>query len=318
MEEKNINPELEELKKNLNTAKGKLTTLEAKKKDLEKSTNDLVAKTIYQKKQDLERSYSEVLKEAEQRLKTIEKEKEEEKKKNLKKEIEHNTRGTKENNVFLNNEIKRILSENGIPGFVNSTLYMSIWSPSNTIEVIIGLVVAIIILLIPTAIVFFFYKDALIKTFPNNIVRCIMITLIYFAFIFVAGLIWLLVDKFTKKNPEALKEVKELRKNIHDNNNEIAKIKEDTVRNMSDDKYDYTKLDRDIEAGKLEVENYRKKQKDALEHFVNVTQDEITRAIEQEANKEKTIIENEMGAVKNDIQKLQKDFDDLKLKIAEN
>lgn len=318
MEENVLNTEIEELKKNLNTAKGKLTTLEEKKNDLKKSTDDLIAKTIYQKKQDIERSYSEVLKEAEQRLKATEKEKEEEKKNNLKKEVEHNTRSAKENNVFLNNEIKRILKENKLPSFINSTFYMSLWSPSNALEVFIGIIAAILAMTIPTILTFGTYKDALLKTFPNNILRYIIIAMIYLFFIFIFGLIWLLIDKWTKKKPDILKEIKEFRRNITDNKHLIKKIENDTHKNIDDTKFDYTKLDRDIEAGKLEVENYRKKMKDALDNFVNVTEDEIAKNIEQESSKTMSILDNDIETTKKEISELQTKYDELKLRIAES
>ena len=318
MEENVLNTEIEELKKNLNTAKGKLTTLEEKKNDLKKSTNDLISKTIYQKKQDIERSYSEVLKEAEQRLKATEKEKEEEKKNNLKKEVEHNTRSAKENNVFLNNEIKRILKENKLPSFINSTFYMSLWSPSNALEVFIGIIAAILAMTIPTILTFGTYKDALLKTFPNNILRYIIIAMIYLFFIFIFGLIWLIIDKWTKKKPDILKEIKEFRRNITDNKHLIKKIENDTHKNIDDTKFDYTKLDRDIEAGKLEVENYRKKMKDALDNFVNVTEDEIAKNIEQESSKTMAILDNDIETTKKEISELQTKYDELKLRIAES
>ncbi len=309
--------ELEELKKSINTLKGKLTTLESKKKDIEKEADDLIASTIYQKKTDIERSYDEIIKEAEQRLKVVEKEKDDERRKNLKNLLEHNTRSIKENNVYLVNEIKRILKENELPGFMNSGFYMSLWSPTSMLEMLVSVIALLVVLLIPTILSFVVYKDALIKMFPNNIIRLIIIILIYLATIFVAGLIWLAIDKWTKKKPDIIKEIKELRKNIEDNVKEIKKIISDTNKNASDDKFDYTKLDRDIEAGKIEVENYRNKKKAALENFVNVTQDEITRKVGDEARKGMDAIDKEIAHVKIELADLQKRHDTLKIDIAE-
>ncbi len=309
--------ELLELKKSINTLKGKLTTLESKKKDIEKEASDLIASTIYQKKMELERSYDEIIKEAEQRLKVVEKEKEDERKKNIRNLVEHNTRNIKENNVYLKNEIKRVLSENGLPGFINSGFYMSLWSPTSIVEMLFAVVAILIVLLVPTILSFVVYKDALIKMFPNNIIRLIIIILIYLATIFVVGLIWLAIDKWTKKKPEVLKEIKELRKNIEDNKKEIEKIIVETNKGATDDKFDYTKLDREIEAGKIEVENYRNKKKVALENFVNVTQDEITRKVGEEARKGMDAVDKEMEDVKKELADFQKKHDTLKINIAE-
>lgn len=308
--------ELEELKKSINTLKGKLTTLESKKKDIEKEADDLIASTIYQKKTELERSYDEIIKEAEQRLKVVEKEKSDERKKNIKNLVNHNTRGIKENNIYLKNEIKRMLSENGLPGFIDSGFYMSIWNPTNIVEMLGSIVAILVVLLVPTILSFVVYKDALVKMFPNNIIRLIIIVLIYLATIFVAGLIWLAIDKWTKKKPDILKEIREIRKNIEDNRKEIEKVVSDTNKSATDDKFDYTKLDREIEAGKIEVENYRNKRKAALENFINVTQDEITRKVGDEARKGIDAVDKEIAHVKIELADFQKKHDTLKIEIA--
>ena len=308
--------ELEEMKKSINTLKGKLTTLESKKKDIEKEADDLIASTIYQKKQDIERSYDEIIKEAEQRLKVVEREKVEERKKNIKNLVEHNTRSIKENNVYLGNEIKRILSEHKLPGFINSSFYMSLWNPTSVSEMIGSVVALLVAILIPTILVFGIYREKLLKAFPSVILRYIIIVLIYFLVIFVIGLIWLAIDKITKKNPEVIKEIKEIRKNIADNKKEMAKIADETNKSATDDKFDYTKLDRDIEAGKIEVENYRNKKKAALENFVNVTQDEITRKVGDEARKGMDAIDKEIANVKIELADMQKKHDTLKIEIA--
>ena len=313
----NKNTELEELKKSINTLKGKLTTLEGNKKKIEDEANELIASTIYQKKQELERSYDEIIKEAEQRVKVAEKEKANEKKKNLDKLVEHNTRSLRESNVYLNNEIKRLLKENKLPGFINSSVYMSIWNPTTLSEKLGRILAILIVLSIPSIICFGTHGAQLKATFPLDIIRFIIILLVYCIFIFIAGLIWLAIEKMTKKNPEILKEVKELRKNISDNKNEIKKITKETSEEDSEQKFDYTKLDREIEAGKIEVDNYRTKRKNALENFIATTQDEIERKVGEEAKRSMSAIDVEIDATKTEIASLQKKHDDLKIKIAE-
>lgn len=311
-----VDNKLEELKKNINTLKGKITTLDNRRKELEKNARTLIAETIYQKKEEIEKSYNEVIKEAEVRLKSVEKEKLEEKKRNLNLIIDHNTKSFRESNIYLVNEIKRILKDNDLPGFVNSEFYMTLWNPTNILDVMLNFLSVIIVFAIPSILSFVTFKDALIKAFPNNIIRFIIIALIYLAVIFVFALLWLVVDKLTKKKPDVLKEIIELRKNIADNKKEIAKITKTTSEETTDDKFDYTKLDREIEAGKLEVENYKAKKKEALENFANVTEEEITKKIEAEANKEIDILNQEIENVKKDLAKLQEEHDTIKLNEA--
>lgn len=319
-EEKNLNDqkleELEELKKQINVLKGKVTTLESNKREIEKEAEDTVGHLIYDKRKEIERSYSEVLKEAEQRLKAKEKEKVDERRKNISRVVEENTKEIKESIVYLKNHIKNILKENKIPGFVNSDIYMGIWYPTRPIEWIIGFIAVVIVLAIPTIISFGVAKENLIKAFPNAVFRYIIIALIYFGVIFIAGLIWLGIDKITKKNIDVLKEVKEFRKNIAENNKKVEKITQDTNKEMTDDKFDYTKLDREIEAGKIEVENYKKKKEDAISHFENVTIEAIKSKAKTEVEKKTKPIIDEIDETKAEIDNLQKKHDELKLDIA--
>ena len=316
VEEKTLNPELEELKKQINVLKGKVSTLDAKKKEIKKEAEESIGKAIYEKKKEIERSYSEVLKEAEQRLKSKEKEKEDERKKNINRIVDENTKEIKEDNTYLKNHIKNILNENKIPGFVNSDFYMGIWCPSTIKEWIIGILTVIIVLLIPTIIVFVVSNDNLIVAFPNVVLRNIIIALIYFGVIFIFGIIWLVVDKLTKKNDNVIKDIKELRKNVEDNLKKIKKITQDTFKEMTDDKFDYTKIDREIEAGKIEVEKYKKKKEDAINHFENDTINKIREKAKAEIAKRTKPIDKEIEQVKSEIDSMQKKYDELRLSLV--
>ena len=315
-ENKVVNSELEELKKNINTLKGKITTLDNKKKTLEREAKELIAKTVYQKKQEIEKSFDEIIKEAETRLKSAEKEKLNEKKRNLDILINQSTKSFKENNIYLANEIKRILKDNNMPSFVNSEFYMTLWNPTNILDVMINFFAVILVFAIPSILSFVTFKDALIKAFPNNIIRFIIIALIYLAVIFVFALIWLLIDKLTKKNPNVLKEIIELRKNISDNKKEITKISKKVSEETTEDKFDYTKLDREIEAVKLEIENYKTKRKEALDNFATVTENEISKKLETEANKDISVLDAEIENVKTELAKLQEKHNTIKLNEA--
>ena len=314
--EKVVNEELEGLKKQLNTLKGKITTFEAKKKELEKEAQELINKTVYEKRRDIERSFGEVLLEAEQRLKAAEKEKADERKRNIKRLVDENTKSTKESNVYLNNEIKQILTDNKLPGFVNSEIYMSMWHAKNPKQILIAAVCFLVLLLVPTYICFVSKAESLKKTFELDFLRGIVILLIYFIFIFVYGLIWLLIDKKTKGNEEALNKIVEIRKNISDNKKEIAKISKETETNASDENFDYTSLDRNIENNKLEVEKYKKQKEDALKSFDEVTEKEIEARVMADANVAIKQIDKDITKMKKELTETQNNHDDLKIKLA--
>ena len=84
-------PRIEELKKELNTLSGKLTTFESQKNDLIKKRDELISKTVYESKRKIEDTYGEILTEAEKRLDSSKKEKDAERKKNINALVEKNT-----------------------------------------------------------------------------------------------------------------------------------------------------------------------------------------------------------------------------------
>lgn len=312
-EEKKENPVIESLKKEINELKGKITTFESKKGDLISKRDELISRTVLAKKDEIEKTYSEVIIEAEKRLEVSKKEKDTERKKNIQGLVDKNTKEVKLKIEFLNNEIKRVLKENKIPGFVNSEFYFTMWSPKNLWQILKGLFFNILLMAIPTILVFLIFKEKLQLAFPNKVFRIIIIACIYLAFIFVFALIWLMIDKMTKKKPEALKEIWELRKNIKDNKKEILKITKDTTEKTPDEAFDYTKLDREIESGSIEVRNLKEKKKDAYETFSNITEEDIKKKITEDAKPAIEELEKEIESTKEILRTKQKEYDDLRI-----
>lgn len=309
----NANPVIESLKKEINELKGKITTLEEKKEELVNKRNDLISKTVLSKKAEIENTYGEILLEAEKRLEVSKKEKEKERKKNISELVDKNTKEIKEKILFLKNEIKRLLKENKIPGIVNSEFYYIIWAPYNFLQVLKGLFFNILLLIIPTIVVFFPLKEKIFAN-PNKIIRIICIICVYLAFIFVYSLIWLMIDKLTKKKPEILNEIKELRKNIKENEKEMEKVTKKITKETKDEEFDYTKIDRDIESGEIEVNNLKEKKKIALETFANVTEDEIKKKFFEETKADIEEKEKEIESTKEILKAKQKECDELRLK----
>lgn len=304
---------VEELKKEINVLKGKLTTFENKKKDFIDKRKDLISKVIYDKKNEIENTYGEILTEAEKRLEATKKEKATEHKKNIDALIDKNTQKTKDNIFYLKNEIKRVIKDNKLPGFVNSEFYLTMWAPSNLWQVIKGLFISILLMVIPTALVFYVYKEKLEQMFQIVPIRIIIIICIYLLFIFVFAGLWLIIDKMSKKKPEALKEIRELRKNIKDSEKEVKKISIRTSKEAKDTDFDYTKLDREIEAGEIEVKNLKEKKQNALIEFTNTTQPEIIEKLNKESQFTLDDIEKEIEKIKEELNVKQKEYDELRI-----
>ena len=308
------NEVLEQIKKELNLMSGKLTTFEKEKAEILSKKETLINKTIYEKRKSIDSAYNEVILEVEKRLKALKVEKDKEKKENINRLIDQNTKETKDNNFYLNNEIKKIIESNKLPGFVNSELYFSLFSPYTLMQWIKGTIISIIILLVIPFILcyLFIYKNNVLSLDSPTlqIIVAICIGLIYVAII---GSIWLLVDKSSKKNPEALNQIKDIRKNIKENNKTINEIARKTSDEATDDKFDYTKIDRDIEATTLELEKRNEEKKVATEKFVNETEQQIKNKIERDVKPKLDELTSQIEELKAEISTKQKLYDDTRL-----
>ena len=311
---------LDEMKKSINALKGKVTTYEKKKEELDENIRISINKTIKENKDALVKSYDEIILEVEKRLKTSESDKAREKKKNLDTLIEKNTRINKDNNEYLRNEIKKILHENKLPFFVNSKLYFILFFPTSFIELILAFILFLIFIIGVPAGIWYFVGP---KDFTNisNLFqsKAFWTTIVYIAvYLLVIGVIYIFIDNTTKKDKRALLDIKELRKNIKDNLKDILKITKNTIKNIKDEDFDYTKLDRDIEGIKYELENANNKKKEALETFENDTREKIIDQIKS-AHKQETIeIEKELLSAHEELANLEKKYTDLRLNISEN
>ena len=310
---------LDEMKKNINALKGKVTTFEKKKEDFDENIRITTNKAIKENKDAIIKSYDEIILEVEKRLKSSESDKAREKKKNLDTLIEKNTRVNKDNNEYLRNEIKKIMHENNLPFFVNSKLYFILFFPTSFIELIFAFILFIIFIIGVPAVIWYFVgpKDfTSLATLIQN--KTFWITLMYIAvYLLFIGALYVLIDSATKKDKKALLDIKELRKNIKDNIKDIAKITKHTIENIKDEDFDYTKLDRDIEGIRFELENANNKKKEALDTFENETREKIIDEIKSASKSDLINIEKELLSAHEELADTEKKYTDLRLKISE-
>ena len=300
--------EEEEIRKSINVIKGRITTFEEKEKEHKKNKELAINKTINDKKNEIENAYSEIIDEAGKRLKNAVEKKEREKKKNLQQLIDKNTKVSKENSVYLKNELKKVLKENKLPRFVNTKLYLSLYNIHSLLEFIICIFVIFITLVgIPFLVnkVLFSDKSIWIKI------------LIYAIDILFFGILYMLIDSMTK-NKAALKDVRELRKNIKDNEKEIKRIIRKVQKETTDEQFDYTKLDREIEAVGIEIKNAKENRIKTIEKFNAETRDEITKSIEKMNEAEEKEIDKTLKAANKSLIEEQKKLENTIEKNLEN
>lgn len=304
---------LDELKKELNETKGKITSLETEKKQKEDKRDLMISQAIYDKKNAIEKTFNEILSEAERRLAAAKSAKEDEKRKKVAELIKNNTKETKDKNKFLKAEIKNVLKQSKLPAFVNTDIYYALFSPRKLMHFVKAFLIFIIILCIPSFLCFFIYKEQIYSLSDNQYIRYFIIGLVYAVCIFVFGVIWLSIDKITKKDISVIDNIAELRKNIFDNKKQIRKISIDTRKNIDDNSFDYTALDREIETATLDVANRKKEKEEALIKFQNTTEKEIKSEITKLTERDIKQLDKDIENTKEELNKKQKEYDDYKI-----
>ena len=123
--------DVEEKKKDINVLKGKKATYEEKVAGLNKAKNEIIEKTIKERRQDLDKDFDDRFTNIKNRINEAKAKREKERKKNINMLIEKETNVKRNNNIFLQNEIKRILKEKKVSRLVNTKFYLSVFKASN-------------------------------------------------------------------------------------------------------------------------------------------------------------------------------------------
>lgn len=299
--------DVEEKKKDINLLKGKKATYEQKVAELNKAKDEIIEKTIKERRQDLDRDFDDRFTNIRNRISEAKNKREKERKKNISLLIEKETTTKRNNNIFLKNEIKRVLKENKVSGIVNTKFYLSVFKPSNIGEFLRALLYFVCCFVLIPFIIIFIYRGQSIWV---KILIAIMNTFFF-------GCIYLLIDKFTKVDNETLKEIRELRKDIKDNLKEIKKISKTITKDNDDSRFDYTVFDREIEQANMDMEKAKAKQKEAIENFETVVKKELQENIENAANKDIDLLKKELNKIEADLKKEQNKFESIKKQITE-
>ena len=298
--------DIEEKKKDINILKGKKTTYEEKVASLNKTKEEIIEKTIKERRQELERDFDDRFNNIKNRISEAKNKREKERKKNISILIEKETTEKRNNNIFLKNEIKKLLKENKISKIANTNFYLSIYKPTNFFDILrIILYILIFFIGIPVII--------LVSPIKSQPVKILIIVGIVFFF----GCIYLLIDKFVKVDEETVKELKELRKNIKDNKKEIKKITKKINNEKDDSNFDYTAYDREIEQANMDMEKTKKKYQETVDNFENVVKEELKTNIENAANKDIDLVKKEISKIETELEKEQNKFESITKQIRD-
>lgn len=301
----------------LNDAKSRVRTLEIDEvrlqkeiQMLEKSIEDEITLTTKKRKKEVEEAYDSQLSSLKDKKKKIKEKRQRNKSKKVNNRISDETSLLIEGNRQINKEIKRILKENKVPRLANTRLFYAIYKPKEIIDVIIMIFSFIIaLLIIPSAIYYFLYKDSGIKV----LIAIYFIDAGFFAFIY------LLLQHFVKeKFPQALDKIKELRNEIRSNKRSIKKIKKKIVKDKDDSYYGLEKFDKEISEIEKDELALNKDKKEAIIEFTNNTSKVIAIDINNFYSEKVQLLSDEYKQKYEELRNVEDKIKNLTVNIAKN
>ncbi|HHT97749.1 MAG TPA: hypothetical protein GXZ90_07635 [Clostridiales bacterium] len=301
----------------LNDAKSRVETLKADENHLqkelqilEKSIEDEITLTTKKRKKEVEEAYDSQLSALKEKKKKIKDKRQKNKSKKVNNRIADETSLLIEENRQINKEIKRVLKQDKVPRLVNTRLFYAVYKPKEIVDILIIISTFIIaLLLIPSAVYYFLYKDGGIKA----LITIYFIDAGFFTFIY------LLLQHFVKeKHPEAIDKIKGLRNDIKSNKKIIRMIKKKIVKDKDDSPYGLEKFDKEI--GEIEKDEMalNKDKKDAIIEFTNNTSKVIAVDINNFYSEKLQLLNDEYKEKYEELRSVEDRIKNLTVNIAKN
>lgn len=274
--------EIEKIKEQveeLNKAKELEKELELKEKEAqqnltqkENAVESEINSVTRQRREQLEATFDEQLKNIRGKLKTVEANKDKAKKKAMSQRIEEETEDLRSEEEELHITGRSVFKDENIPKMFNNRLFFALYFPSNPGDIgIVLLTLALAFFLVPFGIHTLFFDG----------MGTLYLALSYIVAILVFGGLYLLVGKTKYKHLEALKRVKEIRKQIRENQKEQRKIKRQIEKDEDENPYNLKEFDREIDEYKKTIAEITEQKKNALQEFDQDRAKEIQRQIQQ-------------------------------------
>lgn len=243
--------------------------LEAEKRQQE----DKISQTTRKRLGEISSSYDKEISKGQDQLKKARSKREKAKSQGIKERIVEETVDLRDDNRRIRLQIKTLFQQNHVPRYCNTDLYYALYFPKR-IKEFLKLLAAVILcfLLIPFGIY---------TLLPDQTV--LYLVGIYFACILVFGGAYVFIGNRTREHHGiVLREGRDLRDQIHDNNKRIRRITRTIKRDKNEAIYDLQKFDDEIAQMEQNLSETAAKKKDALNAFETVTKniiaDEITEA----------------------------------------
>lgn len=242
-----------------------------------KAQEDKINQTTKKRLGEITSSYDKELSKGQEQLKKARSKREKAKSQGVKERIVEETSDLRDDNRRIRLQTKTLFQQNHVPRYCNTNLYYALYFPRQIKEFLkLLLVVVLCFLLIPYGIYVLLPKRTVL-----------FLVGIYFVCILVFGGAYVFIGNRTREHyGAALREGRNLRNQIHDNNKRIRRITRSIKRDKNEAIYDLQKFDDEIAQIEQNLSETAAKKKDALNAFETVTKNIIADEI-AEAGKDK-------------------------------
>ncbi|NBG88176.1 hypothetical protein [Isachenkonia alkalipeptolytica] len=263
----------------LNNCRERENELEVKEKEAqqnltqkENAVESEIKSVTRQRREELESTFDKQLESVQGKLKKVEANKEKAKKKAMSQRIHEETADLRKEEEELSLAGRAVFKEKNIPLMYNNRWFFALYFPSGLGDIgIVILTLALAFFAVPFGIYNIFFEG----------MGTLYLGMSYVIAILVFGGLYLIISKTKYKHLDALKRVKEIRKQIRENQKEQRKIKRQIEKDEDENPYDLKEFDREIEEYKKSIQELTEKKKKALQEFDEETAQEIQRQIKE-------------------------------------
>ncbi len=230
-----------------------------------KAVDNSISQTVKKRREEIHSSYDKQIGKEQERLKKVKAKREKAKNQGMKERIGEETAGLREANRQLELKLKGLFQRERLPLSCRRTWYYALYMPRTLKE----------FLILSASILFFFaaLPWGIHLLIPEDVRRSWMLIVIYLLdILFFGGLYLALANRTKMKDPETIRQGRQLRDAIHTNQKKIRRITKSIRRDRNESVYDLDQYDDQITRISQELADLTAKKQEALNTFNTVTQ----------------------------------------------
>lgn len=276
--------------------------------NLEKEISDEIASTTKKRRQEIEETFDQQIDKIKGRVKKTKDKRDKRKNTKVSERIQLETAYLREKNNRLKLEAREIFRQKHIPSFVNSKLFYALYMPGMFTDFLLILASLILtLLIIPCGIYFLLLPEE----------NYLLLILVYIITVVLFGGLYITLDNRIKdKHTDEIKQVKELRVNIRNNNKKAYVISKNIKKDRDESTYGLEGFDEELAKLEKEMAEVSEQRKAALSTFDNSTSQVISAEIRARSEDKLKGLQTEYERVRSEVAQAQEKVKQLTIKIA--